>query len=262
MEPDNRAGPRAALAAMVLAVVLCCGLLAHLLVRHHATLRPELVSKLAAVGRLVADQVGLTLDVGVPFDAIRGMDDYLAAMAGPNPEIAYVAVAETDGTVLYRHGAAPARVAAAVSAQLETSGGGLLDVAVPLWVDGTVRGSVHVGLGEGELTAWRSVALAGLVALAAGGLSGGLVLAAARRRIDRPLVRLTAMLAAPSAPHGVAHGRERGEMLALALAVDGLCGGLAAHRADALLELEEIALAQPELEGRRAVRAIAERVAP
>lgn len=265
MAPDRglsrRPALRAALAAALLCVGLCGGVLLHLLDRYQETVRPELVSKLAAVGRSVADQVGLTLEVGVPFEAIRGMDAFLAAMAAPNPEIAYVMVADAGGRVLYRRGGGAEQVAPAAARQLDDSRDGMLDVAVPLRADGQLRGSVHVGLGEALLVPWREMVLAAVVAVLGGGAAAWLVLAAHTRRVSRPLARLAAALADPVAVAGRGAGHEHGEMAALVLALDRRRAALEAGRAEALLELEEIALAQPEVDSRRAVRAIAETVA-
>lgn len=261
MTPDRRAAIRAALAAALLFVALCGVIGGYLVERHQSVLRPELVSKLAAVGRSVADQVALTIDVGVPFDAIRGMDEFLGAMAEPNPEIAYVVVADGDGRVLYGLGGGPERVPPPPDRQTARRGDGMLDVAVPFRVDGQVRGSVHVGLAEGNWIPWRALTIGTAVSLAAGALAAWLVLTAHGRRVTRPLARLRTILADPQTAQLSGH-RVIGEMAALTQAVWRLQAGLHAHHAEALLELEEIALAQPEAEGRRRVRAILEQLEP
>jgi len=76
------------------------------LTEFNIALKPRLLQKAEAVAEVVREDIELAVRVGVPFDAIRGMDLYLEETAAKYPELVYVLVTDRDGELLYRGGAA------------------------------------------------------------------------------------------------------------------------------------------------------------
>lgn len=65
---------------------------------------PELATKAQIVGDAVSDHVNQALHYQIPFDRFVGMDDYLGTYIKTEPDIAYLAVMDSAGNLLYRAG--------------------------------------------------------------------------------------------------------------------------------------------------------------
>ncbi|HYH21305.1 MAG TPA: MFS transporter [Azospirillum sp.] len=62
----------------------------------------ELDRKAAAVADLIANRVGRALDLGVPFDQLVGVEEFLGDVIQDQPEFASVALADAAGREVYR----------------------------------------------------------------------------------------------------------------------------------------------------------------
>ncbi|MGF1703193.1 MFS transporter [Photobacterium makurazakiensis] len=67
------------------------------------SVKPELLKKANVIAQIVHDDVDLAVNVGVPFEQIRGMDTYLEDVLSKYPELTFVAVTKGDN-VLYQAG--------------------------------------------------------------------------------------------------------------------------------------------------------------
>ena len=67
-------------------------------------LRPEIERKSAAVGRMVAREVGRAVGLGVPFDRLYGMEPFLEEAVRNNPDLSGIEVVGPDGSVRYSVG--------------------------------------------------------------------------------------------------------------------------------------------------------------
>lgn len=89
---------------------------------HHAAqalIQPEQLAKAQAMARSSAGLIEHALAVGVPLQALQGLDTHTAALRQDNPEVAALVLVAPDGQVLYGslppvHGSAPAQAHAAV----------------------------------------------------------------------------------------------------------------------------------------------------
>ncbi len=70
-----------------------------------ARLVPEIGKKSAALGRILTAQIERAVGYGIPFAQLAGMDSFLASVLQDNPEVAYVLIADAQGTVPYTAGA-------------------------------------------------------------------------------------------------------------------------------------------------------------
>jgi predicted MFS family arabinose efflux permease len=119
-------------------------------------LAPALTGKSATIGDIVARQIGAEAVLGVPFDQIPGVEDFLRPIIAAHPETAYIAIADTQGHILYASGPrlktarplletlGPGRATGISSAKL----GVFLDTTVPVTGEAGVIGSVHFGVAQ------------------------------------------------------------------------------------------------------------------
>ncbi|KDN27504.1 MFS transporter [Vibrio fortis] len=77
---------------------------AYTLVEFNFSIKPELLKKANAIAQNIQDDVELAIDVGIPFEQIKGMDDYLDNTLTTYPELTFVAITQNED-VLYRSGA-------------------------------------------------------------------------------------------------------------------------------------------------------------
>ncbi len=236
---------RLILAAALLVLVAAAIVSAVLVWRIEDAVRPDVGAKLEAVGRTIAGQVGLAVGYGIPFDAIPGMDAFLTAMIRDIPEINGARVVTTEGTALYAIGA-PADGAV---------------VAVPVVVDGTPVGAVMLGLAAGHDAADTAGLRTLLIAVAVGAavlVAAGMGLAA-WFGLFRPLARLRASLDGMAAGNFAVEPPEdaAAEIGALARQAERLRLGVERRHADFRVEVDEIALAQPDATRRAAIEALA-----
>lgn len=243
-----RAGQRLAGAAAILvaAIILLLGTL--MAFRIDATVQAEYVAQFDGVGRSMAEQIGTALDYGIPFASIPGMDDFLKIMAGDLPGFSYVGVYDAAGQRHYALGT--------------LRGGREIRVVIP--VQGEPAGIVV--LQAGRITAvpggWRLwggmvffvVLGAGLAALTVGGLY--------RLWIVRQVLALRRGLQA------LARG-ERGQSFpedaaagigSVARAAAQIQANLERSHAEFMLEVEEIALAQPDAARREQILSLAAQI--
>ena len=116
-------GLRAQLTALA-ALALCLGLLwlgwgAHR--AGQALIQPVQLAKAAAIARSSASLVEHALAVGIPLDALVGLDTHTSALRRDNPEVADLALLATDGRALHRRSAGAASHAAEASAASTTA---------------------------------------------------------------------------------------------------------------------------------------------
>lgn len=234
------------IAVAVLVVAMVAGGIAALaVVRVEAALRPDVAARLDGVGRTIARQVGLALDYGIPLAAIPGTGEFLAVMIRDVPEVAHVRVTDAAGTTLHALGAP----------------GEAREVSVPVFHDGAVAGVVVLGLAPGGDMAGSESLLARLVVMAGGGavLGGGLIGLAGWWWGARPLGHLRVGLTALSggARDVVFQETAAAGIGALARDAERLRAEAARRQGDFALEMEELALAQPDAARRAAVEALA-----
>ena len=66
-----------------------------------ALIQPDQLAKASAMARSSAGLITQALAVGIPLDALQGLDAHTAALRQQNPEVAALALLATDGRVLY-----------------------------------------------------------------------------------------------------------------------------------------------------------------
>lgn len=246
--PHDRLIRRLVLAAVVLVALAAGAVAATVAWRVDDVVRPEVSARLEGIGRTIAGQIGLALDYGIPFAAIPRMEEFLTSMIADVPEIASVGVLGADGAALYGVGD-------------EASGA---SVTVPVMRDGVSAGAVVLGLAPDPETAGRGVLglrLAGLAVLAAalaGAVAGGL----AWLWVCRPLRRLHDSLQRMAAGDFAVEPPEDAPSAigAVARAAERLRASVERRHADFRVEIEEIALAQPDAQRRADIEALAEPV--
>ncbi|MGC2854644.1 HAMP domain-containing protein [Novispirillum sp. DQ9] len=231
--------------AAALLVALAAGLVAALaLGRVEEAVRPDVSAKLEGVGRTIAGQIGLALDYGIPFSAIPRMEEFLAAMTREVPEIARVRVTDAGGATLYALGP-------------QTDGPA---VTLPVSHKGAPAGAVILGIAPGDDAAGTGALFGRLGALvAAGAVAGGALLAAAGWWWGaRPLGRLRGGLDRLAGGTVDIEFPENApaEIGALARAAERLRAAVERRHDDFAVEMEEIALAQPDAGRRQAVEAL------
>jgi len=232
-----RSGAVVAVLGLFLALVS-----AGLVWRHDQVLRLEQRALLQAMAGTVADQVGLALDYGIPFPALRGMEPFLETVLAADPALVAVTVRDAGGTPLFQRGPSEA--------------GGLLTVAVPIQTAGGITGRVELtargggGLPPGLLVA---LALVGAWALGAAALLHHFY---RLHRIERPLAQIAARLEAAargdfSAPP-FSPGGDRARV-ALGRQLEALFDRVNLRAAAFRQEMEELSLAQPDPASREAM---------
>lgn len=116
---------------------------------------PEIQAKARSVALSASALVERALAVGVPLDALVGVDDYFYALRGGNPDIAGLTLQTARGEILASAGAAPA------AAQ---------SVRIPVRLDGVDVAAVHVAIDPAVIskritTLLVDVAFIGIVAV-------------------------------------------------------------------------------------------------
>ncbi|MES2296700.1 MAG: MFS transporter [Pseudomonadota bacterium] len=94
---------------------------------------PELERKAHTVGASVSRKLARALDYGIPPEKLEGVPDFFNDILKDNPDLAYLALARSDGTVMYRGGAS------ADSALF-------MDTATPVLLHGATAAQLHVGV--------------------------------------------------------------------------------------------------------------------
>lgn len=87
--------------AIALAVVLTCTITDSLLVaqRQMQALPPELAAKHVQVGNLLLRDIGRAVELGIPLERLRGLDQLFADTRRAHPEIAFVQFLAASGTL-------------------------------------------------------------------------------------------------------------------------------------------------------------------
>lgn len=65
-------------------------------------LTPEMQKKGVTLGESISDLILKSVNYGVPFDRLRGMDEYLDSLRKNNPEVLYIGVSDINGKELYK----------------------------------------------------------------------------------------------------------------------------------------------------------------
>lgn len=119
---------------------------------------PELNVKAAAIGRDLKSQVERAVGYGIPFDRLVGMDEFLGSVLIANPEIRYLAASDADGRVLFVQGIVERGMLEtryrATDFEISPAGrtaiiGDYLDLALPVRIDRSRVGNLHVGMDSG-----------------------------------------------------------------------------------------------------------------
>lgn len=116
---------------------------------------PELERKAAAVGGTLAAQVNRALDHGVPLDELMGVEALFSETLRTNPDIAYIAVTDTEGRVSAAAGrrvrSGDRRTAAVRADDPEALHPGSIEARVPLTARQATVANLHVGVDEAHL---------------------------------------------------------------------------------------------------------------
>ena len=102
-------------------------------------LLPEIERKAELAGSIASEQIGYALSLGIPVDAIVGMDEFLRDWLTRNPDFAYLYLADISGTVLYGEGLE------------EANAESVIDLGVPVLVDEQVVARFHIGVQQGSV---------------------------------------------------------------------------------------------------------------
>ncbi|CCG08991.1 MFS transporter [Pararhodospirillum photometricum] len=92
----------AATTVVLVLTMILTGLYAFGVSQRH--LLPELDFNARAVGDAIAERVAVAQEVGIPFERLVGMDEYLGSVLATQSEIAYLGMTDPTGKVLYRAG--------------------------------------------------------------------------------------------------------------------------------------------------------------
>lgn len=121
-------------------------------------LQPELESKAATIGRAVAAEIARALKVGVPLEDMIGVSEVFSDVMKANPDIAYLALSDKSGKVLFDHSLKDSLAkVATVDAAAFNDGATLrssmtvhaedgLEVVIPVIADKTPAAVLHVGI--------------------------------------------------------------------------------------------------------------------
>ncbi|HEY4249942.1 MAG TPA: MFS transporter [Roseomonas sp.] len=158
MTPDRRLIGGVVTLAVVL-LTLAVGFVSQAALRSfEAELKPELEREATVVGSIGVQTLQRALDLGVPFNGLSGLDEYLESLLSTEPGLAYVLLTDAGGQVIARagepqpefHGVAPGATPpqrGAVVRLLGTS----YDAAQPLQAAGRPVGWLHVGIAQARL---------------------------------------------------------------------------------------------------------------
>lgn len=117
---------------------------------------PVINQKSAVLARSLERKLARAVELGVPLDRLRGMDELLGGLKAGNPEVAYLTVTDPAGRLLHGNGEGgvePAAFAAAAQAARMSEGGeaslavgGFRHTAVTLSAAGRLVAVAHVGV--------------------------------------------------------------------------------------------------------------------
>ena len=151
------------LAALTAALLLLAqGVVSYVLaISFEDSLLPEIHRKAEVAGGLATEQISYAVSLGIPLDALVGMDEFLHGVLARNPDFTFVGVTTRDGAQLYAQGTPGASPRSADSLRL------------PIVAAEETVGFVHVEVREGavrsELAGLRfDIATAFLVTLLIG----------------------------------------------------------------------------------------------
>ena len=150
----------AALTAVLL--LLAQGVVSYVLaITFEDSLLPAIRHKAEVAGGLATDQIGYAVSLGIPLDALVGMDEFLQGVLNRNPDFTYLSVSTAEDVELYTRGIRAASARAPDTLKL------------PILVEGDTVGFLHVEVREGavrsELAGLRfDIATAFLVTLLIG----------------------------------------------------------------------------------------------
>ncbi|MFV3130809.1 MFS transporter [Niveispirillum sp. KHB5.9] len=138
------------------ALVLCLGFgLVRALPAFEETLLPELDRTAGALAIAVGSDIGHALGLGVPFDRLGGMPEYMAGTLALEPRITLLALADATGAVRHAVGLEGEAARAALSAWPAGNAGALPEVdgirilAQPVRAGGALAGTLFVGADAG-----------------------------------------------------------------------------------------------------------------
>lgn len=158
MTPDRRLiGSVVTLAVLLL--TLAVGFVSHAALRSFETeLKPELEREATIVGSIGAQTLQRALDLGVPFEGLSGLDEYLTSLLSAQPGLAYVLLTDASGRVVARAGEAQAEFRGLPPGSAPPDRGAVTrllgrsyDAAQPLLAGNRLAGWVHVGIARARL---------------------------------------------------------------------------------------------------------------
>lgn len=117
---------------------------------------PELEKKAEKVGTYVLAQVNRAVQWGIPVGKLAGTDELFDDVLGDNPDIGFIAITDETGRLLHLRGTLPDPLKSALAAQSRKTvddkalsqgrlGSVFLNTSLPITVDNTPRGVLHVG---------------------------------------------------------------------------------------------------------------------
>lgn len=125
----RRAAPAAPRIRAIFVTTVAATLIAQIGMAVHAwtlfetKLTPELERKAEVIALSVGAKLTKALDIGIPFDALEGCEDYFAEIRRANPDIAFIALARADGGVARVEGLPPETASTLLSAVRPTRAG-------------------------------------------------------------------------------------------------------------------------------------------
>ncbi len=158
MSPDRRLVGSVVAVAVVLLTLAVGFVSATALRSFEAELRPELEREATIVGSIGARTLQRALDLGVPFDGLTGLDEYLGSLLATREGVAYLMLTDAAGRAVAAAGEVPAEFAG-LSAGTPPPGRGAVmralgasyDAALPLHEAGALAGWLHVGIARARL---------------------------------------------------------------------------------------------------------------
>lgn len=208
-------------AALVVASIVAVGATA--VVTFERAVEPELVNRTRLIGSMIRSEIQHVLELGVPFDAIVGLEPYLAEMLEDFDEVQRISVSSSAGETI----AVMARPGAPTAPDQIGSGQGIAfhqrDFAMPILDGNELVGEIRVEISPVFIqTRMRDVFLdVTVIALVAMVIALELALAVAITSVGKPLDRVFRLLIEQQ--HGnFLHCIRRGGVGALGRAVDRL----------------------------------------
>ncbi|MEO5375890.1 MAG: MFS transporter [Alphaproteobacteria bacterium] len=119
---------------------------------------PEIHRKATLVGHTVRNDIVRVVGYGIPIAEMIGMGEYLGDVLTANPDVRYLLLTDMEGTVLHGGGSdqeearrligRPPAGAADLKEDEPHRLDKYLDTSVPIVIDGTPRGVLHVGVAD------------------------------------------------------------------------------------------------------------------